>query len=340
MNPCHVRRLLVSIPALLAVAAVAACESPAHGPESPGGVAPPIVLSGTGYETAGQTTLAAYEPDNWSDLHNVVHLSENIISGGEPLTDAALERLAAMGVRTLLSVDGKSPNVAKAEELGMRYVHVPIQYSGLDEDEIAGIAKTFRELPAPFYVHCFHGKHRGPAGAAVGRLVLDGAPREQALAEMRQWCGTSKKYEGLFRDIATRPMPDAAASASHDFDFPSTQPFEGLRGAMIGMARANDNLVDLAKRDWVADPAHPDVDAVNEAEKLYGLFHAASSDPGHAAEPDDFRAWMGEAVVESAKLRDALRNLRAGDPAWGTHARTSLGNVRRLCTACHTPYRN
>ena len=70
--------------------------------------------------------------------------------------------------------------------------------------------KTFRELDGPFYVHCFHGKHRGPAAAAaLGRIAVDGVPREQAIAEMRQWCGTSEKYEGLYRTIAEVLRPDA-----------------------------------------------------------------------------------------------------------------------------------
>ena len=49
--------------------------------------------------------------------------------------------------------------------------------AGINEDEIAMIAKTFREVEGPFYVHCYHGKHRGPAAAAIGRVALDGLGR-------------------------------------------------------------------------------------------------------------------------------------------------------------------
>ena len=330
------RSLLVLVPLVL----LAACESPVAVPAPSDGASPPLVLRASGYETAGEVALPEITPDNWADLHNVVRLSDTIISGGEPLTDEALERIAGMGVRTLLSVDGKAPNADKAAALGMRYVHVPIQYSGLTDDEIAAIAKTFQELPAPFYVHCFHGKHRGPAGAAVGRIVLDGAPRDRVLAEMRQWCGTAKSYEGLYRDIATRPMPSREESAAHAFDFPAQHPFDGLRAAMIAMARANDNLVDLAKRDWAIDPAHPDVDPYNEAAKLHDQFLAAIADPAHAEEPDDFREWMAGSVEESRRLRDRLAALRAGEPGAGDAARESMERLGKLCSSCHAPYRN
>jgi protein tyrosine phosphatase (PTP) superfamily phosphohydrolase (DUF442 family) len=301
------------IPLSLALAPLlllAACESgsavdaPPAGAPAEGSAAPPMTLTASGYEAAEIVKLPEIEADNWDDLHNVVHLSDNIISGGEPLTQAALQRVAGMGVKTILSVDGKIPDVATAEGLGMRYVHVPIQYSGLSDQEVADIAKTFQELEPPFYVHCFHGKHRGPAGAAVGRLVLDGASREQTLAEMRQWCGTSKKYEGLYRDIAVKPMPTADESARHDFDFPSTHPFDGTRKAMVSMARHWDNTVLLGDRDWQPDPAQPDLDAMNEAAKLHDLFVALTSDSAFGEEPDDYQEWMRSSRAETEKLVD------------------------------------
>ena len=48
-----------------------------------------------------------------------------------------MKRLADMGVKTILSVDGKTPDVEAAKKLGMRYVHVPIQYRGITESERA-----------------------------------------------------------------------------------------------------------------------------------------------------------------------------------------------------------
>ncbi|MCA9003240.1 MAG: hypothetical protein KDB61_15055, partial [Planctomycetes bacterium] len=190
MNPIY-RPL--SLLALSALVLTAGCQS-SKAPADCGACCEGTQAESTAPMDAGTDVLAVAQnfsltpaqPTEFPGLHNVFHLSENIVSGGEPHGREALETIAKMGVKTILSVDGKIPDAATAAELGMRYVHIPIQYSGIDENEWLEIAKTFREVEGPFYVHCFHGKHRGPAAAEVGRLILDGISREHALAEMYQ----------------------------------------------------------------------------------------------------------------------------------------------------------
>lgn len=345
-------RLFTVVPAGLLALALVACSSsePVETPDAPPAEfvgttdglpvpAAPILLTGTAYETASSMECIDATPENWDDLHNVLWLSDNIVSGSEPATEAAYERISKMGVKTILSTDGKAPDPNVAAKFGMRYVHVPIQYSGMTESQIARIAKTFRELEGPFFVHCFHGKHRGPAGAAVGRLVLDGASREEALAQMVQ-CGTSKKYEGLYRAIATAEMPSAEETAALQWDFPAQHPFEGERKAMIEMARHWDNVVLLGKRKWEMDPAHPDLDALNEAEKLHGLFQALSKSPDVATEPDDYKAWLSEGLKASTDMVAAIRAYRTGDAEAAGRAETALNATKKSCSDCHDSYRN
>jgi len=295
---------------------------------------PPLQGVDNAYEAAGERKLKKLAPEESPGLHNVFHLSETVISGSEPHGDAAFEHLAGMGVKTILSVDGKAPDEEAAERHGMHYVHVPIHYSGISSDELVRIAKTFREAEGPFFVHCFHGKHRGPAAAAVGRLVLDGATRAQALAEMRQWCGTSWKYEGLFGTIASGEMPTRRQSARYAWDFPAAHPLGGFRQAMVGVARHWDNLVALEKRDWKADPKHPDVDAQNEAAKLLGLFGRANGLDQIKKSPEDFRDWMDTSVEQGDKL---LRALKAGETGKASKA---LRVIKQSCGSCHASYRN
>ena len=292
------------------------------------------------YAEAGKVTLPKTEPAEYPGLHNVYRLSENIISGSEPHGEEALAELAKLGVKTILSVDGKVPDGETAAKYGLKYVHVPIQYSGIDEGELTRIAKTFREQEGPFYVHCFHGKHRGPAGAAVGRLVLDGAPREQALAEMRQWCGTSKKYEGLFGVIASGAMPTVEESARLEWDFPAAQPLGGFRQAMVGITRAFDHLKPLYNLKWEPDPEHPDLDALNEAEKLADLFRRSAELEEVQAQPEEFRGYVDDSVRASVSLVEQLRAAKAGDASAKEEASKSFRTIHQTCTLCHTVYRN
>jgi hypothetical protein len=322
----------------LLVGLLPACET-GGGPADPAATPtkeapPPLQGVANAYEAAVRRELTERAPEESPGLHNVFCLSESVISGSEPHGDEAFQRLAALGVTTILSVDGKVPDEAAAARHGMRYVHVPIHYSGISADELVRIAKTFREAESPFYVHCFHGKHRGPAAAAVGRLVLDGAPRAQALAEMRQWCGTSSKYEGLFQTIASGGMPSTEETARYAWDFPAAHPLGGFRHAMVGVARHWDNLVALQKRDWKVDPKHPDVDPRNEAAKLADLFARANGLAEVKKSPEDLRDWMMTSVEESAKLAKALES--------GANAKASkaLRVVKQTCASCHASYRN
>jgi protein tyrosine phosphatase (PTP) superfamily phosphohydrolase (DUF442 family) len=307
----------------------------------------PLDYEGTAYELAGAEPLDESPPQELPGLHNVYRLSEQIISGSEPQGEDAFAHLAGMGVKTILSVDGKQPDADAAAEHGLRYVHIPIEYKGIADGELAAITKTFRELEGPFYVHCFHGRHRGPAAAAVGRVVVDGASRKTALAEMRQWCGTAEEYEGLYATVASAPLPDPAATAALDFDFPVAHTLEGVRGVMIPVPRAHDNLKALAKHGWAIDPEHPDVDPLNEAEILAELFDALQAQPDATDKPDDYQGFMQDARRSTDELIDALRTGRAGlsphDALEGEareRADAAMAGIKASCKSCHAGYRD
>ncbi len=330
---------------LLAVLLIGACGGDEGGETAtvPGAVPAPLPPGVTAYEIAGTTPLEKVAPDDSEDLHNVFRLSENVVSGGEPHGEEALKKIADMGVKTILSVDGKTPEEKTAAKYGLRYVHVPIHYSGIDVPERLRIAKTFRELEGPFYVHCFHGRHRGPAAAAIGRIVLDGVSRERAAAEMRQWCGTSKKYAGLYETIARAPLPTPADTQAYSWDFPSAHEFEGLRHAMIGISRIHDHLQALSRRSWAVDPNHPDLNAANETDQLVGIFKTAKALSEMQRKPEDFQAWMRESVERSEALLATLREPPTGTAeheVWTQAATEACDAVSARCTACHEVYRN
>jgi hypothetical protein len=332
------RACFSAVPALVFLLACTSAEEGAS-PVEHDVAAPLPAFQGTAYEAAMGVELPKTEPEEHPSLHNVFRLSEDIVSGSEPHGEDAFVILHSMGIKTILSVDGKVPDQELAAKYGMKYVHVPIQYKGITDEEISKIAKTFREQEGPFFVHCFHGKHRGPAAAEIGRLVLDGIPRETAIAEMRQWCGTAPSYEGLYAAIAHADIPDERETHAMQWDFPAASPMDGVRGAMILVSRADDLLKDLSKRKWEADPEHPDVDPFNESAKLVGFFEQALALGEVAAQPADYRQWMQDAKVQSAALSDALKALKDGSGT-AEDADKAYKVLSKTCTACHDSYRN
>ena len=293
------------------------------------------------YDLAGEVELEPRASQDWVDLHNVFRLSDAIVSGGEPHGEDAIRRIAEMGVKTIVSVDGKTPDQETAAAYGMRYVHVPIQYKGITPDERLRLAKTFRELEGPFFVHCFHGKHRGPAAAALGRVVLDGAPREEAVAEMRQYCGTSEKYGGLYETIARGVMPTEEQTRAFSWTFPAAHAFEGFRGLMVAATRAHDHLKLTAKRGFRPDPEHPDLNAQSEAARLAELFQASLNLDETQKQPEEYRAWLQESADHARALVQRIGELQTHE-AEGllADAMAELQAVTQRCDSCHKVYRN
>jgi len=298
----------------------------------------PLALSGSAYDAALLFELPAQQAEEGPGLHNMYWLGDSILSGSEPEGRASLEHLASLGVRTVLSVDGKAPEAELAASLGLRYVHVPIQYAGIDHEQQLAIAKVFRELPGPFYVHCFHGRHRGPAAAAIGRLVLDAAPREQALAEMRQLAKTSGDYEGLYEVIACAPLPSATESADYDFDFPERQRFEGLRAVMVPLVRHWDELKAARLRGWELDPGHPDGSPAQEALILAGLYGALDELEDEREMHSDFSGSLIDGRAAAQRMHELLRGGGAASDPESLEA--AYQELAASCRDCHRGHRN
>ncbi len=331
MNPTR-----LSFAALLTLAACAT----SHDTESGHVVAPPMQMQGSAFDAAGQVEITKSEPQQFDGLHNLFRLSDNISSGSEPEGEAAFAKLQAMGIKTILSVDGKAPDAALAKKHGMRYVHVPIRYRGITRQERLEIVKTFRELEAPFYVHCFHGRHRGPAATALGRIVLDKVSRGEAIAEMRQYFGTSEKYEGLYSTIALKEIPDAQATQACDFDFAAAHRFKGFRQAMVDITRSFGTTEKLAKTGWKATDDHPDANALNESRRTTESFRQALELEELSRRPESFRQLMQISAEDSEKLTELLAKHAKGSQESGALAKTVLKKLKADCKSCHARYRN
>ena len=303
-------------------------------------IAPPLPKQGKAYDAAAEVRLPKQAPQQFDGLHNVYKLSDDIISGSEPEGAPAFAVLQKMGVKTILSVDGKAPDAELAKKYGMRYVHVPIRYKGVTEEERIEIVKSFRELQPPFYVHCFHGKHRGPTAAALGRIALDDVSREQALAEMRQYFGTSEKYEGLYATIAYGEIPDAEKTSHCQFDFAPAHRFKGFRQAMIDISRSFGTTEKLAKNDWKVPDDHPDANALNEARRTAESFAQSLDLEAMKQKPEDFRKGMEICAKDAAAMVQLLEKQVKGDSKAGEEAKALVGKMKKTCKSCHGKYRN
>src|SRR5207237_1872933 len=129
---------------------------------------------------------------------------------------------------------GARPDVALARQYGLRYVHLPIGYDGVSPAQALRLAKAVYELPKPIYIHCHHGKHRGPAAAAIAHLCLDErCSVDTVLAEMRR-AGTDPHYRGLYAAPTTFHRPTREELARVPTAFPEVARVAPLAELMVG----------------------------------------------------------------------------------------------------------
>ncbi|MBI5153991.1 cytochrome c [Candidatus Poribacteria bacterium] len=272
---------------------------------------------------------AAPEPIAAEGLDNVLRLSPRVLSGSEPHSPAGFASLEALGVRTIVSVDGAQPDVAAAREGGLRYVHVPIGYDGVPAEAAAALSKVLEKTEGPIYVHCHHGKHRGPAAAAIAVRIETACGSDTAL-RILEAAHTGTQYKGLYRDV-TEFEPAAIEGMSPELH--EIAPVESLAARMAGLDRTWDSLKACRSASWETPAGHPDIDPAHEALMAEEALREAArlSRPEHSGE---FAEWMRVAEEQAASLREGIES---GDAA---NADAAFAELELSCNRCHESFRN
>jgi len=267
-------------------------------------------------------------------IENLIEVAPGLLSGSVPEGDAGFAELQRRGVRTIVSVDGARPDVETAHRHGMRYVHLPVGYHGIERDRQLEIARAVRDLPGPVFVHCHHGRHRGPAAAASAAVVLGRLDADRAVAFMKQ-AGTSSHYAGLYRCVQELQPADERALQQARADFPEIGPVPDFVRAMSDAQAALDHLAEIRDAGWRTPPTHPDLVPAAESARLAGLMQALQDD----AEPERQTADFAERLKRSVNACQHLeRAMSASAPQ--AELAAALQRVNNACRACHEVYRN
>jgi hypothetical protein len=286
-------------------------------------------------EAPGVTPL----PDP-SGVHNLFALGTNVFSGSTPEGEEGFAALQRLGVRTILSVDGARPDVELARKHGLRYVHLPHGYDGISPALQLQLAKVGSTLPGPIYVHCHHGKHRGPAAAAVICLTKDGWTVDQADAWLRA-AGTATNYAGLYKTIREFKHPGAEAIRAATKHFPETAQVSGLVDAMVGIDERWEHLKDVRAAGYQSPKNHPDIQPANEAVILWEQYREAQRLPEAIQLGTDFIRKL-KAAEEEVQEAERLLRLSASDPSAELRHRLdrSFEAVGKSCASCHRDFRD
>lgn len=296
-------------------------------------VAVPLVAAERPAAPLDLPALGAAKAAEYPGLHNVLRVNQKLVNGSVPEGDTGFASLKALGIRTIISVDGARPDVARARRFGMRYVHLPIGYDGCPTPRALAITRAVRDLPGPVYLHCHHGKHRSPAAAALVSIALDGVSNGEAVAFMKR-ARTAPGYVGLYGDAAAFRRPTKVQIDRAPSRFPEVSPVPPLAAAMVRLGERFEALSQSQREGWRPPRAHPDILPPHEALQLKELFRELQRTDEHKARPTDYRNWMRVSAQDTAALETALR---AGDRG---RADAALSRVAASCGACHARYRN
>jgi tyrosine-protein phosphatase SIW14 len=165
---------------------------------------------------AAATLLSAGCPTSYSDrpvdpetgILNFAKVSDALYRGGHPSAEG-FAKLKGRGVRTVVSLRTFNVHRSRLRGLGLRYVHISFKAGHAEDEDVVRFLKVMAD-PAnhPVFVHCKWGTDRSGLMAAVYRMVVEGWPRERAIAEMRAMGYEEDKWPQM-RDYLERL--DAAA---------------------------------------------------------------------------------------------------------------------------------
>ena len=275
------------------------------------------------------------KPRDYPGLHNVVCYGPGLYSGSAPDGAAGFRTLKALGIASIISVDGAAPEVELAKGEGLRYVHLPIGYNGFDETRRLELARAARDLAKPIYVHCHHGKHRSAGALASISVTLGVLKPEQATSRMKV-SGTAEGYQGLWACPAKATVATMAELDKVPADFPEVSRPQGIVKAMVEVDEVDDHLKLIEKAGWKVPADHPDLVPAAEMGRLSDLLRLANEDPKESGKPAEFHEWMTRASKDAAAIEDLLAN--------GTFEPADLSNrfkaVASSCKECHAKYRD
>lgn len=266
----------------------------------------------------------AAEPLQLPGIHNAFRVTPQVFSGSQPDGDAAFAALANLGVKTVISVDGGKPDIAAARKHGIRYIHLPIGYDGVPAARIPELVSAAGG--EKIFVHCHHGKHRGPAAVAVICEASAGWSPTTAKAWLRE-AGTSEEYAGLYRSVAEfRPVTKEQLAKVGPLPEVAITP--GLVDAMVAIDERYDALKAAQKNGWKTA-------AENEATLLWEHFRELARNDDTLKRSDDFRSKLAEGETAADRLRAALKS-----PGDFEKADAAFEAVAQNCSACHKAQRN
>jgi protein tyrosine phosphatase (PTP) superfamily phosphohydrolase (DUF442 family) len=274
---------------------------------------------------------------NPKGLENLLRVGERIYSGGEPNTEGLL-KLKELGITTIVSVDGLPPDLDSAEKLGLKYFHIPLGYDGIGEKERRQFATLMKHIKGKIYVHCHHGKHRGPAAVATCMIISGDLDQDQAMAYMAV-AGTSRDYKGLWDSVASIRQGEVEVGSVSDLL--NRVESDDIAQYMAKLDRRWEEIQEQKKQSIdlnFGDPNKLHQEVIAMMECLRESARSVQRDrEGKWGDTKSLQVLVDHLLNSSATAEEFANAIKSGDKKKASERFTSLA---KQCKSCHEKYRD
>jgi protein tyrosine phosphatase (PTP) superfamily phosphohydrolase (DUF442 family) len=272
-------------------------------------------------------------------LENVFALSDRIYSGSSPMNAEAFVELKELGIETIISVDGARPEIETARKFGLRYIHLPIGYNGTSRSNQVRLIKAAQTASGPIYIHCHHGKHRGPAAAAWVCQTLAGWNHDQAVSWLKR-AGTSPDYPRLFEAAATFKKPSQSEIELASSQFPEETERSTLVETMVAIDSTWENLLATKKACFKTAPGQTEVDVSGEAIQLLESYRELARTEEARDKGPDFKRHLESAIKGAEELYRKVKLNSVSGSFDDRQMNDAFEVAAKACSACHKSFRN
>lgn len=199
------------------------------------------------------------------------------------------------------------------------------------------IAKAVHQASQPVYVHCHHGKHRGPSAAALSMVLLGDWSPDKAIEAMKI-SKTGAKYTGLYQCVRESSKANETDFSQLPDEFPSVASVENMVEAMVNIQHIYDHLLLCEESGWKQPEDHPDIDPPHEALLLKEAFVELGRSDEVQKHDQAFHAMLSASERAAAGLESALQKVT--DDEGLQRVNTYWNQIGKSCNACHSVYRN
>ena len=135
-------------------------------------------------------SVAVAQQQDFSSIKNFLRVNEQYCTGGQPTMDE-LAKLKTEGIKAIINLRrpteyNAEEEAAKAKELGLRYVNIPVSVAEPKDEQADELLKvTSDPQNRPAFIHCGSANRVG-AFWMIRRVLVDGWKFEDAEAEARK----------------------------------------------------------------------------------------------------------------------------------------------------------